>query len=304
MSDLAQVLTLNDAETETAEVRFSYSRPEQPWLNRTIIRIIEHLSGQPRLEQLYRGWASKPHLHENLFSAAVRLLELKIDVDAQALARVPTKGPVLFIANHPFGVIDGLMAGHLATRIRPDVKIMTHSLLAQAPEAQDFMLPVDFAKTPAAQMTSLQTRRRTMDWLAKGHAVVVFPAGGVSTAQQPFIGPALESPWHPFVAKLARMPAVTIVPLYFHGQNSRAFHVLSHIHYALRIALLFRETVRRIGSRIRVEVGEPLTQADLPSGHDRNEIMRFLRLKTLGLNTSAEFDLLQEFKFPAHVNAD
>ena len=304
MSDLAHALPLTDDDADAGEVRFSYSRAEQPWANRTTIRIIERLSGQPRLEGLYRSWASKPHPHENLFNAAVRLLKIKIDIDQPALARIPTKGPVLFIANHPFGVIDGLMAGHLATRIRPDVKIMTHSLLAQAPEAKDFMLPVDFAKTPEAQMTSLQTRRRTMNWLATGHAVVVFPAGGVSTAQKPLTGPALESPWHPFVAKLARMPDVTIVPLYFHGQNSRAFHFLSHIHYALRIALLFRETVRRIGSTIRVEVGAPLTQSDLPQTQDRNEIMKFLRLKTLGLNAGAKHDLLQEFKFPAHVNAD
>jgi putative hemolysin len=304
MSDLAQALPLTNDDAENGEVRFSYSRAEQPWANRTAIRVIERLSGQLRLERLYRNWASKPHPHENLFCAAVRLLKLKIETDNAAWAKVPIKGPVLFIANHPFGVIDGLMMGHLATRIRPDVKIMTHSLLAQAPEAKDYMLPVDFAGTPEAQLTSLQTRRRTMDWLSKGHAVVVFPAGGVSTAQKPFTGPALESPWHPFVAKLARMPDVTIVPVYFHGQNSRLFQVLSHVHYALRIALLFRETVRRMGTHIRVEVGQPLTQRDLPQSLDRNEIMRFLRLKTLGLNGDATYDLLQEFKFPAHVNAD
>lgn len=304
MSDLAHALPLTNSNAEAGEVRFSYSRAEQPWANRTAIRVIERLSGQPRLERLYRNWASKPHPNENLFSAAVRLLKLKIETDDADWAEIPVKGPVLFIANHPFGVIDGLMMGHLATRIRPDVKIMTHSLLAQAPEAKEFMLPVDFGGTPEAQLTSLQTRRRTMDWLSGGHAVVVFPAGGVSTAQKPFTGPALESPWHPFVAKLARMPDVTIVPVYFHGQNSRAFQVLSHIHYALRIALLFRETVRRIGTRIRVDVGKPLTQADLPQSGDRNEIVRCLRLKTLAMRHDAGFDALQEFKFPAHVNAD
>ncbi len=304
MSDLAQALPLTDDDAELSDVRFSYSRPEQPWLNRTTIRIIERLSGQPRLERLYRSWASKPHPNENLFSAAMRLLNIKIETDDAAWARVPAKGPVLFIANHPFGVIDGLMIGHLATKIRPDVKIMTHSLLAQAPEAKDYFLPVDFGGTPEAQMTTLQTRRRTLDWLATGHAVVVFPAGGVSTAQKPFTGPALESPWHPFVGKLARMHNVTVVPIYFHGQNSRLFHVLSHVHYALRIALLFRETVRRIGTRIRVDVGTPLTQADLPESHDRNDVIRFLRLETLKLSGNSALDPLQEFKWPAHINAD
>jgi putative hemolysin len=123
-------------------------------------------------------------------------------------ARVPRSGPVLFVANHPFGVVDGLLMGDLATRIRPDTKMMTHSLLCQVPEAREFLLPVDFGGTPEAVQTSAMTRRRCVEWLRGGHAVAVFPAGSVSTSVTPLVGPAVDAAWHPFAAKLALLPGV------------------------------------------------------------------------------------------------
>ena len=293
-----------EEQAESREVRFSYSRPEQPWAHRAAIRLIERLSGQTRLERLYRHWSQNPLPGENIFAAAVRLMQIGIDTDEAAWSKVPAQGPVLFVANHPYGVIDGLIIGHLATRIRPDTRIMTHSLLCQPPEARDFMLPVDFGGTPEAQQTSLLTRRRTLDWLTAGHAVVVFPAGSVSTAQAPFTGPALDPQWHPFAGKLARLPGLTIVPVCFHGQNSRLFHIASHIHYVLRIALLFRETARRMGTTVKVSMGEPVTAAELCAEVGRENLLRELRRRTLSLAGDGAPDPALEFRWPDHVNPD
>ena len=114
----------------------------------------------------------------------------------------------------------------------------------------------------------------------------MFPAGSVSTSQNPFHGPALDVAWHPFTAKLALLPGVTTVPVCFHGQNSRLFHMASHVHYALRVALLFRETLRRSGSRMSVSVGEPVTAAELAAIGPREAVVAELRRRTLGLQGS------------------
>jgi putative hemolysin len=273
-------------------------------MNRGVIRLIERISGQPKLERLYRKWARNPPAGENIFTAGLRLMKIKINTDDAAWQRVPKHGPVLFIANHPFGVIDGLLMGHLATRVRPDTKIMTHSLLCQPPEARDFLLPVDFGGTPEARQTSILTRRRTLDWLASGHAVAVFPAGSVSTAQSPLSGPALDAAWHPFIAKLARIPGITIVPVCFHGQNSRLFQILSHVHYALRIALLFRETTRRMGTAVTVSIGNPIGSDEISKFCSREALLNGLRVRTLSLMGSTGGDPLQEFIWPSHICAD
>ena len=285
-------------------VRFSYARPGQRWLNRSLIRAVERISGQPRLEQLYRDWAMNPPERENIFAAAMRLLDIDVDIDEPAWARIPTKGPVLFVANHPFGVIDGLMMGHLATRVRPDTKIMTHSLLCQIPEAREFLLPIDFAGTPEAAQTSAMTRRRCAEWLRGGHAVAIFPAGSVSTATTPLRGPVVDAAWHPFAAKLALLPGVTVVPVCFQGQNSRLFQIASHIHYALRVALLFWESRRRQGSRISVTIGAPVRSEDLARLGSRDAVIRELRCRTLSLRAPDAPPPEVEFQWPRHITFD
>jgi putative hemolysin len=114
----------------------------------------------------------------------------------------------------------------------------------------------------------------------------------------------VEYAWHPFVGKLARLPGVTVVPVYFHGQNSRAFQILSHTNYALRIALLFRESVRRMGTSVKVSMGEPITPEVLASLPDRNATIAELRRATLALGGPDTPSPDLEFKFPKHVYSD
>lgn len=302
MSDTFDYL---DLRTKAArEIRFSYSRPEQHWFRRALIRAIERLSGQPHLERLYRQWSATPPAGENIFAAAIRLLGIDAAIDHAAWARVPREGPVLFVANHPFGVIDGLLMGDLATRVRPDTKIVTHSLLCQIPEAREFLLPVDFGGTPQAAQTSALTRRRSVEWLRGGHAVAIFPAGSVSTANSPLRGRAVDAAWHPFAAKLALLPDVTVIPVCFQGENSRLFQVASHVHYSLRVALLFRESRRRAGSRIAVDIGEPVRSEELAELRSRASVIKDLRRRTLSLRRGDAPPPDLTFAWPRHISFD
>ncbi|MFN8829510.1 MAG: lysophospholipid acyltransferase family protein [Labrys sp. (in: a-proteobacteria)] len=294
----------SDAEPSRAGVRFSYSRPEHPFLTRSVIRAIEFISGQPRLARLYRRWAAEDKAGETLFAAGLRLLRIRLEIDEAAWSTIPREGPLLLIANHPFGVVDGLLMGYIATSLRRDVRIMTHSLLCQPPELQDYILPVDFGGTEAARQTTLDTRRRAVDWLRDGHALVVFPSGSVSTAQKPFSGPALESVWAPFVAKLATLPDVTTIPVYVHGRNSRLFQIASHLHYALRIALLFRETRRLTGRTVRATIGSPVDAATLRTLPDRSSILADLRRRTLSMAGPSGPDPEETFVWPSHIRWD
>ncbi|MBC7738904.1 MAG: 1-acyl-sn-glycerol-3-phosphate acyltransferase, partial [Candidatus Saccharibacteria bacterium] len=188
---------------------FTYSTPQQSWGRRTMIRVIERLSGRQRFERIYRNWQKRPRdAQETIFTSAVRALGVQHTVAEADLARIPAAGPLLVVANHPYGIVDGLLIGHLISTRRADVKLICHSLLAQPVEARDILLPVDFGPGTEARRTSAETRRRAVEWLDRGHVVIIFPAGGVATSLRALTGWAVDFAWHPIIARLAQRAGV------------------------------------------------------------------------------------------------
>jgi putative hemolysin len=271
-------------------VRFSYSTPEQPALQRAVIQTIEKFGGQRKLKKLYVQHQKSVAAGENFFAAALRLLKMNIDFDAAALALTPAAGPVIFVSNHPYGVLDGITLTWLATKVRPDTKVLANDVLCQAPEAAANLLPVAFAPTRAARETNVKSRLAAQSWLREGHAVGIFPGGGVSTSERPLKGPAVDLPWAPFTAKLLSMSKATVVPVFFVGQNSRLFQLASHLSLTLRLSLVFRETARRIGSKLKVRIGRPIPFSDVAHIEDRTELVMELRKRIFGLAQSGDVD--------------
>jgi putative hemolysin len=283
------------------EIRFSYAQPGDVLWRKALIRSIEVLSGQPKLKRAYARWTATRPARENIFSAGVRLLRLIPSYDPQRLASIPASGPLLVVANHPYGVADGLIIGDLVSKVRPDFKIMTHSLLCQPPEFGPFMLPVDFGGSREARQRSAQTRREAMQWLQDGHCVVIFPAGGVATRQRVLSGRALDLPWHGFVGKLAGVTGTRVLPLHVSGENSTLFHLASHSWYPLRVALLFRETLRKAGKPVQVAIGDLISSDRLPHELGREAVARALKDATFELAGEDTKALSSDYVWPAHV---
>src|SRR5436309_3309385 len=95
-------------------MRFSYSTPDQPALQRAVIQAIEKIGGQRKLKRLYHEHQKSVAGGENFFAAALRLLRMTVEYDTAALAATPASGPVLFISNYPYGVLDGITLTWLA----------------------------------------------------------------------------------------------------------------------------------------------------------------------------------------------
>lgn len=259
---------------------FTYSTPDMPWFRRTLIRSIERLSGRAGFERLYRNWQKKPRdPEESIFTQAIVELGLTADITPEELARIPQGGPLLVVANHPYGIVDGLFIGHLMASVRKDVKLICHSLLCQPREARDALLPIDFGAGPEARRTSAETRRRAVEWLDQGHALIIFPAGGVATSVTPLARNAADFEWHPFVSRLARRPGVKTLALYVAGRNSRLFQLASHLSYALRVALIFFETRRKMNKPVTVRVAEPVECAAMGKG----DVVAWLRERTYAM---------------------
>ncbi|MFO1033495.1 MAG: hypothetical protein U1E15_05230 [Hyphomicrobiales bacterium] len=97
-----------------------------------------------------------------------------------------------------------------------------------------------------------------------------------------------------------RQCGVRVLPLYFHGQNSLLFHMASHLYYPARIALLFRETLRRRGQALRITVGRVLNGTDLPQTQGRQAVADHLRAATFAL-ASDECVSSEAYVWPRHV---
>ena len=263
---------------------FSYAAETDPPLKRGIIRLVEKATGQPRLKRLYLDNQRFPRPGESFWEAAVRSLRLDVRYDPQAPAAIPESGPVVVVANHPYGVLDGILVSWLVSKARTDFLLMTHAVLMRAPEIRDSILPVDFSGTDEAQRTNLASRAAARDWLARGGAVVVFPAGAVSTAPDKLgLKPAVDWPWQPFAAQLIQRSRATVVPIWFGGQNSRLFQIASHVSYTLRVSLLFHEVRSRIGATLPVAIGAPIPFEELCCHKDRQALVDDLRGRVYAL---------------------
>ncbi len=240
------------------------------------------MSGQPRLQKLYETYRSDLG-DEPFFAAAVKLLDLEVEFNASRLAQIPANGPLVVVANHPFGVLDGLLVSWLISLRRTDFKVLTNAVLDGAPEARNWLLPIDFAPTKAARAVNIATRAEALQRLSDGECIIVFPAGGVSTSPTPFTKAAVDDTWKPFTAKLITRSGASVTPIYFEGQNSRLFQWASHVSLELRLAMIFREVRRRIGTRMPVHIGETLSAEHLAGAGKRHDLMAYLRAETYGM---------------------
>lgn len=265
--------------------KFSYASPGDPRLKRLLIGFIEKTTGQPYLKWLYEDNRDNPVKGESFWAAAVRRLELKIVCNEDALAQWPRRGALVIVANHPFGVLDGLVISYLTAKVRPDFRILTNNVLNRADEIREHLLPIDFDDTKEALETNLKSRAAAKAHLAAGGCLIIFPAGGVSTAPKPWSSSAIDPEWKNFAAKLIAQGKAPVAPVYFAGQNSRLFQFASHVSLTLRLSLLFKEVHDRIGSEVPVRIGDLIPYERL-ANLDRAALMEHLRKATYALAAS------------------
>ncbi len=251
----------------------SYANERDPKLKRWFIRSIEGLSGRDRYTRLYEIWRNDiVGKTDRVFGKMLDLINVDLKVEGTWPPENIPEGPIVIVANHPFGIGDGIAVLALAEQLGRPFRVLINNELLKVPEMAPYSLPVSFEETKEALALNMQTRHEALRLLKEGVTVVIFPAGGVATAKKGF-GRAEDLPWKMFPAKLIQAAKANVVPVYFEGQNGRLFHLASKISLTLRVSLLIREFRRLSGSTISARVGVMIPWEDLSTHADRKDLL-------------------------------
>jgi putative hemolysin len=255
---------------------FSYANASQPRMTRWVIRSIEGLSGRNKYFHLYNIWRNDiVPSGERVFGRMLELIDIQLGLAQQWPPKDLPTGPLVIIANHPFGIGDGVAVLALAETLGRPFRVLINNELLKIKEMAQYALPVSFDETKEALALNMKTRHEAVRLLKEGVTIIVFPAGGVATATKVF-GKAEDLPWKIFPAKLIQAAGASVVPIHFSGQNGRLFHIVSKFSLTLRLSLLVREFSRLRGKSITVKVGEVLPWSQLSALSDRKALLNTL----------------------------
>ncbi|WP_050928773.1 lysophospholipid acyltransferase family protein [Aestuariivita boseongensis] len=244
----------------------------------TILRMVNKFEKQ---NANYRG--------QHFWRGALNTMGIDLLTPPEQLENIPKDGPVVVVANHPHGMVDGMIFADLIGRVRLDYRILTRSVLTGLDEAAtSFMIPVPFPHDPEAQKKMVEMRSAAMAHLGEGGVVALFPSGVVMSSDTWF-GPAIEREWNVFTAKMIRRSGARVVPIFFPGSNSRAYQIANRISPILRQGLLLHEIVRSCHKPQAPIVGKPLTEEQMARLEtDPRGFMAWLRAHTMSLSDNPD----------------
>lgn len=274
------------------------SKPAQ-----AMIRGIENVTGRLGLIRRAAGYEQDLAQGGDFWRLMTERYGLSLDVVGGSLDNIPAKGPLILIANHPYGILDGLMMGYILSGLRGDFRIVAHRIFRRAEMLNRVILPIDFDQTDTALRQNINARAEALRYLGQGGAIGIFPGGTVSTSTHPF-GKPRDPVWRNFTARMIAKSNASVVPIFFDGHNSRLFQIASHLHYTLRMALLINEFRTRLDEPVRIVIGQPIAPAQIDAHkHDAKALMDFLRKTTYDLSPEPMASTAYGFEFEEKYRA-
>ena len=276
----------------------SYAHSAQSRLGRSIIRCLENATGRSALLSRSPNLRTNMHSIQNFWHSIMEGYGVTIDIMQGELGDIPVDQPFIVVANHPYGILDGLVMGSVLAQSGANFKIIANDIFNKAREISDKILPISFKNTREAISLNLRTRKNAITHLSHGGAIGIFPGGTVSTSSKLFSQPADPS-WRSFTAKMIFKSNALVVPIFFDGNTSRIFQIASHLHPNIRAGLLLREFKLRLDKPVRIVIGKPIPRCRMDLfKNDSRKIMDFLRLETYKLspNKNQTFEYGYEFE--------
>jgi len=244
-----------------------------------LCNLLDYLLGFTAINQLYRNAVNYIIEKKKItfFEAVLRKLDVQMEVLPEDLAKIPRDGPLLVVANHPFGGIDGLALGSLLSKTRPDFKLLVNQELGVFSAMTPWLFQVDILGGESAKSKNLKSMVECSRFLRDGKCLGIFPAGEVSSLHLP-TRKIIDPSWSDHPTSLARRNNATVLPVCFKGKNGWLFQTLGLIHPRLRTLLLARELVNKRGKDLKMRIGEPISPQKICSFQNVSDATDYLRV--------------------------
>ena len=258
---------------------------KQPFIHRAVSLVqtpIERLLYLDRLNRCYANYyenLSSSKGTNDVFQVALDSMNVTYSVSGVDLRKIPTTGPLVVVANHPFGGLEGVILGALILRVRTDLKILGNFLLKKLDGIANYIIPVDPFDTSGSVGGNLTGLKKALGWVKSGGVLVVFPAGEVASFRIKTRKVA-DPTWSRHVAGIIRHTRAAALPVFFPGQNSLPFQMLGLLNPRLRTLLLPRELMNKSDRRIRPLVGKAIPWGALRKYRSDRTLIDHLRLRT------------------------
>ncbi|MDE5774642.1 MAG: 1-acyl-sn-glycerol-3-phosphate acyltransferase, partial [Muribaculaceae bacterium] len=221
-----------------------------------LVKWLLHLLQIDEVNRVHTAWCKEPGPE---FAKHLMVDEYNIDLKVEGMEILERfkEGPFITVSNHPFGSVDGIALIYIVTRVRPEYKVMVNMILNRISAMRPNFIAVDQSASadPEKRKVSVAGVREAISMLKSGKPVGFFPAGAIGKTDKE--GIIVDRPWQPTVLQIIQKAKVPVIPIYFHGSNSRLFTWLGHHSIPLRTACLAREMFKKKNKPMRVTIGEP-----------------------------------------------
>ena len=267
------------------KIAFTFASSEVSTISQQFIKFIELLTGKLKLKRLYDQYLLESKPPQDFWIDAVKKLKFNLQSNFKDGSFIPREGRIIIVANHAFGVADGVSLCSMISKIRQDYKIITHKVLRQADAVKDKIIPIDFSHNKQAILSNIAARKESEILLQNDGAIIIFPSGTIATKENLKLRTkADDGNWKQFVAKLIIKTKSPVLPVYFEGQNSYLYHIANKMGQTFRYSLLMYELTRKIGDTIDLHFGRIIPYSEFEKIGDLIEITKYIRNETYSLD--------------------
>jgi putative hemolysin len=219
------------------------------------IKILERVICQKRLNQIINKY-----IDEDAVGFTDRMVEeLNLTLTIIGKEKLPENGRCFFVANHLYGVLDGMILANLIGNKYGRFMGISNDAFNLIPQLKTMITSVNvYGKSAKSQIIELDKIYKSD--LPINH----FPAGEVS---RKYNGKIQDRQWHKSFVSKALSEKRDIVPILFQGRNSRLFYAVHSIRSFfgikanIELILLPSEMLKQKNKNIVLTIGKPIPYA-------------------------------------------